>query len=271
MNLNKATSLNFLSLAILTGFALTNYCAQAGVITFSNTNAIIINDSASPPTKATPYPSPIQVTGLDGTVVSKVTVQLFGITHSFPDDIDVVLVSPTGQNTVLMANVGSEVKTPVTNIDLTLDDDAAANLPLDSALVSGTFKPTRRLNPFTFNFPAPAPAQPVGASLTNFANIEPNGTWQLFVVDDASPDSGVMAGGWSLNITTTPVLLSIARTGTNSVLSWTNTLIGYSLQQAPILSPTAWTNVNTAPVVISGQNVVTNGNGAASTFYRLAK
>ena len=75
MNLNKATSLNFLSLAILTGFAFTDYCSHAGVITFSNTNAIVINDSASPPTKATPYPSPIQVTGLAGTVVSKVTVQ----------------------------------------------------------------------------------------------------------------------------------------------------------------------------------------------------
>jgi subtilisin-like proprotein convertase family protein len=269
MSLKKNVKL-LLSVMILTS-ASDAWNAGAGTFTFSNTNLITINDSANPPTVASPYPSAVEVTGLSGTIVSKVTVQLFGITHSFPEDIDIVLESPTGQNTVLMANTGGEVKLPVTNIDLTLDDDAATNLPLDSALVSGTFKPTRRLQTFTFDFPAPAPAQPDGASLTNFSNIEPNGTWRLFVIDDASPDSGVITGGWSLNITTMPALVSITRVGTNAVISWTNALSGYTLQATPSLRSTTWTNVTPSPVLVSGLYTVTNPITPSELFFRLAK
>jgi subtilisin-like proprotein convertase family protein len=245
--------------------------AGAGTFTFSNTNVIVINDSVNPPTIASPYPSTNEVRGLDGSVITKITVQLFGITHSFPDDIDIVLVGPRGENTVLMANTGGEVRTPVTNIDLTLDDGAASNLPLDSALVSGTFKPTSRLDPSTLKFPPPAPAQPDGTSLSNFLNTEPNGTWKLFVVDDSNPDSGVIAGGWSLTVTTDPVLLSIAKAGTNVVLSWPNTLAGYSLQATPSLSPSVWTNVPTTPVIVSGYYTVTNSLTNSHGLFRLAK
>jgi len=53
----------------------------AGTFTFSNTNTIVINDSASPPTVATPYPSTNIVSGLGGSIISKVTVQLHGFGH----------------------------------------------------------------------------------------------------------------------------------------------------------------------------------------------
>jgi len=244
--------------------------AVGQVTTFSNTNLITINDSVNTPTIATPYPSSIQVTGMTNRI-SKLTVQLFGITHSFPDDIDIVLVGPQGQNTVLMANVGSETKTPVTNIDLTLDDEAASNLPLDSALVSGTFKPTRRLSSFTFTYPAPAPASPNGASLSNFTGIDPNGTWNLYVIDDASPDSGIISGGWSLTIDTTLATLAISRSGTNVVLSWTNAAVGYTLQSTSALNSNAWSNVGVAPVIVNNLFTVTNVTTNLATFYRLAK
>jgi hypothetical protein len=48
-------------------------------------------------------------------------------------------------------------------------------------------------------FPAPAPAANT-TSLTNFHGTSPNGLWSLYAVDDASLDSGVISGGWSLNI-----------------------------------------------------------------------
>jgi len=66
-------------------------------------------------------------------------------------------------------------------------------------------------------------------------------------------------------------MLSIAKSQTNAVLSWTNTVIGYTLQATPTLSPPAWTNVNIAPVVVSGNNVVTNAMTNSTVFYRLAK
>jgi hypothetical protein len=245
--------------------------ATAGTFTFSNTNAVIINDSANPPTAGSPYPSTNQVTGLAGSLITKVTVSLFGFAHTFPSDVAILLVGPGGQNAILMANVGGSSRMPVTNLDLTLDDDAASYLPLDSALISGTFKPTT--NTFSFPFPAPAPTtdELMGASLANFQNTEPNGTWSLFVADDYQEDSGVITGGWSLTISTTPLLLSIARQQTNAVLSWTNAAAGYTLQSTPVLNPPAWTNVLDPVTVASGHFIVTNAITTNRMFYRLAK
>lgn len=245
----------------------------AGTLTFSNTNAIVINDSASPPTIASPYPSPIVVSNIVGAYVTKVTVQIHGFAHTFPADVDVVLVGPTGTNAVLLGNVGTENQPKAaTNIDLTIDDDAPSGMPLDSDLVSGTYKPTQRQT-FAFDFPAPAPATAnlMGPTLANFKNTNPNGTWSLFVVDDTNPDSGVITGGWSLTFTTAPVVLSIARAQTNAILSWTNAATGYTLQATPTLSPPAWTNVTITPAVVSGNYVVTNAMTNKAVFYRLAQ
>ncbi len=175
---------------------------------------------------------------------------------------------------MLMSNVGGSTRTPVTNITLTLDDDAASSLPLASALVSGTFKPTKRLATLQFDFPAPAPPgnSNAVAALSVFTNTEPNGTWSLFVVDDASPDSGIISGGWGLSITTTPVLLSMMQVGTNVVLSWTNAAAGYTLQTTTSLRPTpSWTNAQPAATPLTGRYFVTNSIADRTRFYRLAK
>lgn len=247
--------------------------ATAGTFTFSNTNAIVINDSTNPPTAAAPYPSTNLVSGIKGSYVTKVTVQIVGFAHAFPSDVDVVLVGPGGQNAVLMGNVGTlNLPQPATNINLTIDDDAVASMPLDSDLTSGTYKPTQRQQ-FIFDFPAPAPATSnlMGPTLANFKSAEPNGTWSLYVVDDTETSSGIITGGWSLTITTAPVLLSISRAQTNAILSWTNAATGYTLQTSPSVSHPAWTNVTATPVIISGNYTVTNAIINGSTFYRLAK
>src|SRR5207247_9492258 len=66
--------------------------APGGSGTFSNPAPITIPSSGS----ASPYPSSINVTGLTGTVL-KVTATLRQFGHSFPDDVDVLLVGPGGQ------------------------------------------------------------------------------------------------------------------------------------------------------------------------------
>jgi hypothetical protein len=102
--------------------------------------------------------------------------------------------------------VGGDSKFPVTDLTLTLDDLAANSLPIDSALTSGTFKPTRQFPTLGFQFPSPAPAgsSSAPAALSGFNGTDPNGTWNLFVVDESSPDSGTLARGWSMEITTVP-------------------------------------------------------------------
>jgi uncharacterized repeat protein (TIGR01451 family) len=159
---------------------------------FTNIAAIIIPDHGP----ASPYPSTISVSGLTG-LVGKVTVSLNGVTHAFPDDIGIVLVSPSGQKVVLMSDTGGGHS--VTNVNLTFDDAAATRLPETDLIVSGTYKPTD----FDLgdNFPPPVPAGAVSTFLSTFNGSNPNGNWSLYVFDDAVGDSGSISG-WSIAITT---------------------------------------------------------------------
>jgi hypothetical protein len=144
-----------------------------------------------------PYPSLINVSGLTGTV-TRVTVSLNNLNHFYPDDIDILLVGPDGKNAIIMSDVGGNV--PAAGVTLTLDDAAIAPLLDNGPLVSGTFQPTNA--EAGDSFPSPAPAPNGGSALSVFNNTDPNGTWSLYVLDDAAIDSGTIDGGWSLSITT---------------------------------------------------------------------
>jgi subtilisin-like proprotein convertase family protein len=144
---------------------------------------------------ADPYPSNVSITGQQGSV-TKVTVTLNNFSHTAPDDADIMLVAPNGRRIVLMSDVGGN--TEVGGLNLTFDDSAPANLPDNSALSSGTFKPTD-FEPGDA-FPAPAPQGVTGNTLNAFYGSQANGIWKLFVVDDTGENFGSIAGNWSLNI-----------------------------------------------------------------------
>ena len=145
--------------------------------------------------QASPYPSTISIPTA-GPVVD-VNVTLTDISHTFPGDIDVLLVGPAGQSTVLMADTGGN--TPISSLDFTFDDAASAALPVGASITGGgTYRPT---NGDAFNGTAPAPAGPYGATLSVFNGSDAAGTWTLFVFDDGDGDSGSISGGWSLDIT----------------------------------------------------------------------
>jgi subtilisin-like proprotein convertase family protein len=175
--------------------------------TFSNATAIVIPASGTGATTgapATPYPSNITVAGITAPV-TKVTVTLKQISHTFPSDVDVLLVGPTGVKFVLMSDVIGG--TDWSGQTYTFDDTAGALLPSSGAPpASGSFRPT---NIGTGDlFPAPAPAAPYldpatagVATLAAFNGLSPNGTWSLYAVDDAGTDIGTFAGGWDLAIT----------------------------------------------------------------------
>jgi len=168
---------------------------------FSNTASITIPSSGV----ATPYPSNIAVSGLSGPV-SKVTVTLLGINHTFPDDVDILLVGPGGDKFIIMSDAGGSVD--LVNTTITLDDAAATLLPDGTLISSGTFRPANYGTGDTFAAPAPAaPYQtPATAGTATFASVfngkNPNGTWSLYVVDDAGGDLGNISGGWRITITT---------------------------------------------------------------------
>ncbi|MDB6125895.1 MAG: hypothetical protein JWQ71_4888 [Pedosphaera sp.] len=159
---------------------------------FVNTNIITINDAAI----ATPYPSTINVSGVDG-VITKLTMTVSNLNHASIADVSLLLVGPAGQKQLLMAHEGGFHT--VNNVTLTFDDAAAASLS-SSTPTSGTYKPTQTNAPA---FPLPAPPSPYGTDLSALVGTNPNGSWSLYVLDDKGLDAGNIAKGWSLAITTT--------------------------------------------------------------------
>ena len=187
----------FLCLMVLS--TCNNYISSTS---FTNSELITINDLAA----ATPYPSTITVSGYcPGQVISHITLTLNGLTHTFPADLSMMLVAPNGNKCVFMSNVGGG--DDVSNITVTFDDAAATTVP--NPLEAGTFKPTTAPAEGAIPFPAPAP-QPVPANyaqtegtatFTNsFNGINPNGSWDLYILDAFGQDAGFIAEGWTLTI-----------------------------------------------------------------------
>jgi hypothetical protein len=165
---------------------------------FSNPTPILVPGTDTSGVAA-PYPANITVSGLVGNITD-VNVTLFGLAHTGPDDIDVLLLGPGGQNAIIMSDVGGTAD--ITGVNLTLDDEAEASLSDETLLTSGTYLPTNVSRGDIFPAPAPASAPAAGSALSIFNGTAPNGTWSLFVVDDSEEDFGRFAEGWSLNFTT---------------------------------------------------------------------
>ncbi len=171
--------------------------------TFSNTTPIDL-PAGQPATSVgpgSPYPSNIVVSGLTGNKVIK--VELTGVTHTYPGDLDFLLVGPGGQKYIFLSDSGGGGA--VSNLTITLTDGASAQ-PSTTQWVAGEFRPYNNGANDPFASPAPASpytnAAPAGsdtfASVFGTSGTALNGTWSLYAVDDASGDFGTMAG-WKLN------------------------------------------------------------------------
>ncbi|MGB7926264.1 MAG: proprotein convertase P-domain-containing protein [Pyrinomonadaceae bacterium] len=239
---------------------------------FLNSTPIIINDRTddnAPPGTGSLYPSTINVSGMTGTI-TQVSVALNNLSHTYPDDVDVVLVGPGGQRAILMSDVGGGAD--VSGINLTFDQNGAA-LPDATLIPSGTFRPTNfnsdpALEPGGVdNFPSPGPGQSVyGSDLNLFNGSAPNGAWRLYVVDDIAVDSGTIATGWALGITTN---------GGGGGTSWINITSGSSGTGNGTVGYTVAANPGqaqrTGTITVNGQvhtvtQAGTGGGGCPSTL-----
>jgi subtilisin-like proprotein convertase family protein len=121
------------------------------------------------------------------------------ISHQYDADLRVWLVSPTGTQVLLFANVGSFHQNFT---DTTFDDDATADITQGVAPYTGTFRPQEPLSAF------------------NGENAQ--GTWTLLVLDDASGFSGVL-NSWSITVKTAGIFLEpFAVTDANGDYSFTD-------------------------------------------------
>ncbi len=183
---------------------------SAPAASFTNSTAITITDCPSPcPASgqaASLYPSPITVSGEVG-VVQRVSVTLNGFTHAFPSDVDFLLVSPSGRKSVIMSDFGAGAP-GVSNINVTLDDYAKTPVPstvtgnTGQPFITGSYRPAN--SGTTDVFPAAAPASPYTYTLSAFNGDTPNGTWSLYIIDDANLDGGSISGGWTISFDARP-------------------------------------------------------------------
>ena len=186
--------------------------ANGSPAVFSNANPIEIPaiNSTTDPEPAIPYPSDIDVLGLTG-VVTNVSVTIHGLTHSSPQDLDMLLLGPSGQTFHFWSDAGGA--NAVSDITVNVADDGTTPLPDSGPLVDGTTYKPFNADTTGDDFPLPAVGppynEPAPAGSATFASVfngltadQVNGTWSLFITDDTDGNGGTIAGGWSLNIST---------------------------------------------------------------------
>jgi CSLREA domain-containing protein len=161
---------------------------------FENQTNIAINADGA----ADVYPSTMTVAYVPFIMFS-MRVTVYDYVTAVPANVSFLLVGPGGQKFILMANAGGLSSSgPAT---LTFLDTAGQIVPFNGPLATGDFEPT------SFNsvadFPAPAPAGPynlpgstiggTGAQMMGgspggtFIGTDPNGTWKLYVREQAPP------------------------------------------------------------------------------------
>jgi uncharacterized repeat protein (TIGR01451 family) len=219
--------------------------------------------------RARPYPSSIYLSNLEGTIRT-MTVTLRNVTHTYPADMEVLLVGPGGRTAVLMANAGGGVD--MNDVTLTFND-AGVSLPLSGTITSTVvYRPTN----YGISGSLPqAPEEPYGGSLSSFYGTSPNGLWQLYVHDTFYSDGGEIANGWQLQFTTrTTETVTVSdllpETATGPVMvdapaGWTaisSDPLTYEADMLPVGVPTVFTLTVTAPITAG---VITNTASITST------
>ncbi|MEI8204838.1 MAG: beta-propeller fold lactonase family protein, partial [Bacteroidota bacterium] len=136
--------------------------------------------------------SSITISGQPSSVASSTISVTLNIAHTYDDDILVYLIAPDGSVLNLIFNVGNDGDNFTNTV---LFDGAPANLSSSSAPFAGTYKPSGSIDQHCDN---------IIPTITTFSalgggNINPNGQWQLKVIDYFTEDVGTL-NSWSINI-----------------------------------------------------------------------
>jgi subtilisin-like proprotein convertase family protein len=155
--------------------------------------------------RANPFPAELEVLGAERSVITDVNVLLDGVSHMDARDIDMYLEGPGGERTWLMSDV-----CPFNHklAEWKVDDEAANEFFDAEGCSSGAYRPRNVASGDPSDPDVPpdvvpsAPTKPLVTSLSTFDGTDPDGTWRLFILDDAEGDAGFIANGWDLELTT---------------------------------------------------------------------
>src|ERR1017187_4780763 len=131
------------------------------------------------------YPMTIHVSGLP-TNLTSMAVTLSGLSHGHAADLEILMVTPSGTNIVLMSHAGGTHGVKDATI---LFKQSGFPLPASDQIYSGTYKPSN------YGGITNKPDAPAGYYSTNMDNdltgTNPNGVWKLYIYDDHSGSVGV--------------------------------------------------------------------------------
>jgi hypothetical protein len=154
---------------------------------------------------ASRYPVTIRVFGQPANLDNAV-VTLFGLTHGHPADLDILLVSPSGTNVMLMSHVGG-----TTNVaDAALVFRQSGSLPPTSGPIpsgqTSYYMPSDygHIDPMPQVGSDPPPPGPYSTNLLDLVDTNPNGVWKLYIYDDHQGAighvSGASQGTWQVRL-----------------------------------------------------------------------
>lgn len=183
--------------------ALVALAGVANAQVFTNPTPIVIPTAGS---SGPSIPSDIVVAGV-GAGTTSVMVTLNNISHTFIDDLDILLVGPGG-NVLLLSDAGGATDFIGNTISFLDGSPVAAD---GAAIPDGTYGPTNYGTGDTFTAPG-APVGPYGTSIMAAAGGF-NGTYTLYIQDDVGGDVGVVAGGYTLTFVPAPGALALLGLG----------------------------------------------------------
>lgn len=163
--------------------------------------ALSNNDQANPindaPTGgvglATLFP---QVQRIPPLVIASISVKIFGLTHTWPSDLQMFIRGPDGTCVGLMRKCGGS--TAISGVDLEFADGSPA---VPAIIVAGTYAPTAApasVWAFSPTSTPQAPTPPSSFSLNDFIGKNAQGSWSLWVIDAAPGGVGTIAGGFEV-------------------------------------------------------------------------
>jgi hypothetical protein len=146
---------------------------------------------------ASRYPATINVFG-QPTNLASVKVTLAGLSFQRSADLDILLVSPSGTNIMLMSHVGGT--NGVSNAIL-IFEQGQSRPPILNSIPSFQDSHYEPSNYAQTNSLPNAPPGPYSTSLYDLNGNDPNGVWRLYIYDDRQGGIGSLSGSWKLDFT----------------------------------------------------------------------
>lgn len=194
--------------------------SAAGAQTFTQNTPITIPTNGV----GSVYPSVINVAGVPGTISTGAFSVNVTLSHGNPREVDIYLVSPTGDRIALLSDAGG-----TGSVLGTLRFSQSGRSPtIGETLIPNSFYFPTDFDPGDV-LPAPAPAGAYTASFGGLSGDNPNGNWSLYVFDDTAATGGSIAN-WSITFggstggisnSTATTYQGVLRDASNSLLTGT--------------------------------------------------